>query len=364
MRRWIFLLSAPLLLGCANRALVRFDAISKEASSQDFLAAINQVRKDRSSLYGSQSALLYHMDLGLLYHYANAYDSSVIFLENAVKVHDDLYTHSVTNEAAALLTNDNTRPYRGKAYEIAWLHLFLAFDYLALEHMDDARVEARQAQIFLDEVKRQAGSDAKAYRDDGLCRTVAALIYEALGEKDDALISWYQAVKAYRQAKNPVPPDLARYAYAVLSANGREDDVKELGLDSSAAPADSAFGGGEIVVVGELGRAPTLGENVFWGTWVRDGVLVYHYQDANGHEITQALPAPGLPPQAYQSNRRGHARQHTQSGTTLHVKWSMPALKEVPSQSRLLRVALPQSRQPRTVRARKAPRPEMPRRRR
>ena len=54
-------------MGCANRSLARFDALSKPTQTQDFLAAAKKIRSERSSLYGSQSDLLYYLDLGLLY---------------------------------------------------------------------------------------------------------------------------------------------------------------------------------------------------------------------------------------------------------------------------------------------------------
>ena len=332
MRRWLFLCGTLLFLGCADNRLAHLESIARPAASQNFLAAANQVRDNPA--FFDHSDLLYNMDLGLLYHYAGLYDSSIVFLEKAVKIQEDLYTHSVTNEAAALLTNDNIRPYRGRPYEITSLHLFLALDYLALHRNDDARVEVRQGEIFLDEVHRKNGTDPKAFQDDGAFRMLAALIYEELGEKDNASISLFQAVKAYQEAKQPVPQELARYAYVVLNDNGRSSDIQELGLTPVKPDAqDPVFGATEIVVVGELGRSPVLGETEFWGTWVRDGVIAYHYNDANGNNITGVLPAPGLPPGAYQGG-------NTLSGTTVHVKWTMPALKEVRSQSDVLRVAL------------------------
>ncbi len=341
MRTWMLLLGAllPVLFsGCANKALVRYEKIAKQAASQNYQVAIDRIRKDRSSLYGSQSELLFHMDVGLLFHYAALYDSSNFYLQKAVRLKDELYAKSVTQEAATFLTNDNIRPYRGKQYEITWLHLIMAFNYLAQDKNDDARVEVRQAQLFLDEVKRKAGSDSSSFRDDGLFRTVAALIYEALGEQDDALISLYQAVKAYKDAHLNVPAGLARYAYTALSTHDRQNDVQTLGLTTpnldQAATFSPTFGQTEIIVVGELGQSPTLGETVFWGTWVRDGILVFHYRDAKGNIITEALPAPGLPPSAYGKNSQGGTR----SGTTFHVKWAMPSLREVSSQSQYLRV--------------------------
>jgi len=335
-----FLLASLSLLvaGCANRGLTRFESISKHASTQDYAAAARFLTKERASLYGSQSTLLYYMDVGLLYHYGAAYDSSIVYLTRAVNLQDELYAQSVTNEAASLLVNDNVRPYRGRSYEVVWLHLFLAFDYLALDRSDDARIEMRQAEIFLNEVRRKAGSDPKAYRDDPTFRAFSAMVYEALGERDDAAIAIYAAVKSLRQRKLPVPPGMAAYAWRLLDADDRPDDIRELDLQSyaqtGAAKPARAAGTGEVVVVGELGRSPALGETSFWGTWVRDGVLVYSYRDESGKTVSQALPAPGLPASAYEG------RGSTRSGTTLHIKWAMPSLRDVPSRSRSMQASV------------------------
>ncbi len=275
------------------------------------------------------------MDLGILHHYAGQYDSSIAALSEAVRIHDDLFAKSVTNEAAAFLTNDNIRPYRGKPYEIVLLHEFLAFDYLALGKYDDALVEIRQAQLFLDEVKRKASSGSKEYVDDGMFRYLSAIAYQTAGRRDDAAISMYHAVKAFRQSPVSLPPSVASQAATLLKATDRNNDLGELGLASTpTATADAS--GSEIIVIGHAGRSPTLGQTVFWGTYERDGVLVIHYHNPQGEVTTQVLPAPGLPASEVSKARRG---RRTRSGTTFHVKFSMPAMKDVESKTRFFTVA-------------------------
>jgi hypothetical protein len=136
---------------------------------------------------------------------------------------------------------------------------------------------------------------------------------------------------------------VARQAKASLAAAGREDDIRSLGLDQAPANASTHGGSapaggdeGEIIVVGHAGRAPTVGENVFWGTWVRDGVLVIHWRNSKGEQFTEALPAPGLPRKELEKSERG---RRTRSGTTLHIKFAMPELKTVPSRTRYFTVA-------------------------
>src|SRR3954470_19815933 len=108
MRRWLILGGALLCSGCADNRFARLESIAKPAASQDFLEAAGRVRQERS--FYSHSDVLYNMDLGLLYHYAGKYDSSILFLEKASKIQEDLFTRSVTNEAVSLLVNDNVRP--------------------------------------------------------------------------------------------------------------------------------------------------------------------------------------------------------------------------------------------------------------
>ncbi|HLU69839.1 MAG TPA: hypothetical protein VKZ88_03610 [Fibrobacteria bacterium] len=337
MRPGVFIAACASLLvltGCANRGLVRYDKVVKRATTQDYLEATSYLRAEKADLYGGQSELLYNMDMGLLFHYAGRYDSSIVYFARAADVHDALFTRSVTNEAASLLVNDNARPYRGRPYEILWLRVFQAFNYLAVGNPDGARVEMRQAQLLVDEYRRTA--DAGEYRDDPLYRGTAALVYDLLGERDDAAISVFHAVKFYRDTKAAVPQGLATYACGLLSAADRPDDIRLLALEcpaSALAKRPTATESGEIVVVGMLGRAPAVGETSFQGTWIRDGLLVFHYRDAEGKTVTDALPAPGLPPsEAAKAGR-------TRSGTTLSIKWAMPSLREVPVQSRVLKVA-------------------------
>jgi hypothetical protein len=52
--------------------------------------------------------------------------------------------------------------------------------------------------------------------------------------------------------------------------------------------------------------------------------------------VTQALPAPGLPPSELEKASRG---RRTRSGTTFHVKFALPGVKEVQSATRFFSIA-------------------------
>jgi hypothetical protein len=68
-----------------------------------------------------------------------------------------------------------------------------------------------------------------------------------------------------------------------------------------------------------------MGEKVWWGTWIKDGLLILHHRAADGTNETVTLPAPALP----ESSDSGT----TESGTTFHIKFAVPQIKTFPAQT-------------------------------
>ncbi len=317
------------LLGCANKSLTRFEKIAPEFEKSNFAASAALI-KANPKLYGENTRFLYDMDLGVLYHYMGKYDSSNIYLTQAAQTLDDLYAKSVTNEAGSILLNDNVRPYRSRPYEIVMLHQYMALNYMAVGKLDEALVETRSTQLIFEAWQRKEGK-TKKYVDDGMFHYLSSIAYEGIGQRDNALISLYQSVKAYQQGPFPLPKEVQQTGYYRLKNNGRQSDVELLKLQPVSGLEEPApLGSAEIILVGYAGHGPVLQDNVFWGTYEADGVLVFHYHNAKGDTITQVLPAPGLP--ASEMNKVSQGRRNS-SGTTLHIKFAMPAVKILPSQT-------------------------------
>ena len=95
--------------------MTRYEELAAPMEKNGIAATIESVQKNQDKLYGDNSVFLYHFDLGTLYHYNGDYKKSAAEFENAKQVYEDLYTKSVTNEAASVMTNDNVRPYRARS---------------------------------------------------------------------------------------------------------------------------------------------------------------------------------------------------------------------------------------------------------
>lgn len=324
---WLFV-TVLLLFSCTNKSTQRFDQLSKAASKDDYLGIIQTIKK-KPELYGKLNRFLYYMDIGTLFHYALLHDSSNLYLDKAAQIHQELFTKSITNEASALLTNDNIRPYRSKPYEMIFLHQLMAFNFLAHNDYEACLVESRRTQLLIDEWQRKDKKGIK-YTSDGLFHYTAALAYREIGEPDNASISLFKSIQAYQQGIVSLPTHVNDLAYYTFSQNDRDNDIQLLELQPQHQEKEIIGlkeNETEVILIGYAGRGPILGENMWWGTWVRDGLLVVHYKTADGKQETMTMPAPEIPKEEIKKGKK------TKSGTTLHLKFAMPDIKIFPAKS-------------------------------
>ncbi len=298
MHKQILILIATLLLtSCTTRAIKRLDILSETYEKSGYQGAINQVKKVEKS-YGKQGELLYWADLGSLYHYAGMYDSSNICLEKAFTIFDDLFTKSISNEAASLVTNDNVRPYRSKPYEMIYLHQLAALNYMALGKPDDALVEGRRTQLLIDEWTKKDKRDTRITDDAGF-QYLTALAYGQQNDEGNGSVSLYKAIESARDAGITVPPSLESLSYCTFDKIGRDGDIESLSLKSpencdSTLPLQPKMKSAEVVVVGLLGRGPVLTDEVWWGTWAKGGALILYHRVGDKDEAV-AVSAPYVP---------------------------------------------------------------------
>jgi uncharacterized protein len=316
-------------MSCTTRSMLRFEKFRSVTEKGDFLSTVIDLKK-QPKLYGKNGRFLYNMDIGMLYHFAGMYDSSTAYLLKASKIYDDLFTRSVTNEAASILINDNVRPYRSKPYEITLLHQVLQFNYLSMNLTDEALVEARATQLLFNEWERKNAKDNR-YFTDGMFHYVTSMAYDQEGQTDDAMISLFKAVQAYQQGPVALPPAVSDQAFSLFQKNNRAADIDRLKIRPVSVKPGSLFAieneQTEIVVVGYAGKGPVLVENEWWGDWVKGGVLILHHKASDGRDETMVIPAP-IPVDG-DSRHNGKSKE----AATVFVKVAVPDLKTYSSQT-------------------------------
>jgi len=166
-------------------------------ASGEHAAVVERVRAAKDE-YGPSNAVLYELDMGMALHVAGRYGKSSEHFARAEDRMEEFYTRKVSRAAGAMLANENVEEYRGDPSDRALAHIFHALNYVQSGKLDEALVEVRRLEAFLDERARGMGEGSVSYKDDAFAHYLAALLYEEAGRPDDARISHEAAKKAYR----------------------------------------------------------------------------------------------------------------------------------------------------------------------
>ena len=222
-----------LMLGRADLALIT--AEEKDQSQDDVLASLNK---------------------GMLRRMTGDYAGSNRIFEIAKQKMESLYGISITDTAASVTINDAVRDYKGDRYEQVLLHAYMAMNYLQLGEPDAARVEMLQADVKMMEWGEQPDEDP-------FVRYFSGMIFEALGEYDQALVAYRKAGNIYASTSSAqlvgVPDLLKRDLLRLLALQGLRDEYNKLKAKFDLAgftPKKVEGNAGELIVILNNGLAP------------------------------------------------------------------------------------------------------------
>lgn len=217
-----------------------------------------------------QKEIIVSLDKGMLRRINDDFIGSNQSLEVAKQAIEKLYGTSVTENLAAITINDTSRGYVGDRYEQLLLHAYMAMNYIQLGQLDDARVEMLQANVKMMEWGDEPQEDE--HQEDAFLRYLEGLIYENLGEFDNALISYRKAYTAYKgmagsiNAYHFIPLTLQKDLLRLLA---QQDLLSEYESYKSEfdwpdfAPVKASDQFGELVVILNNGLAPIRSTAVF-----------------------------------------------------------------------------------------------------
>ena len=100
-------------------------------------------------------SLLYHLERGLILHYADRYAESNEAFAAAERLADELYTKSISEGALSLISNDNAISYRPRPFEMAMVPYYKGLNYIYLGDRNAAQVEARRASLQMAKYRRR-----------------------------------------------------------------------------------------------------------------------------------------------------------------------------------------------------------------
>lgn len=198
------------LPGCATYS-AGFYNVEKATADRNLDGAIKSL--DDLKLDGVDETL-HHLNKATLLRLRGNYAESNKHFDAAKSLMEKLNAISVTEQAASVTVNDTMKAYEGLPSEQLMVYAFEALNYLQMGGIDDAAVEARQFDVKQG-VIAEKNKGAK-YLSGAFVRYLNGMVYEAIGEPDDARIEMQKALEGYKAQNSefPIPQklrdDLAR----------------------------------------------------------------------------------------------------------------------------------------------------------
>jgi uncharacterized protein len=256
---------ALLLAGCATHNYNLPNVERRLAADQPELALQSLERQSQS--WGRRDKVLYLLNRAMLLRMQGKLAASNKAFTEAQRLIDKLYGVSVTERIGSVIINDRTRSYVGEEFEQVLLHVYMALNFLEMNQLDAARVEALQIDLLLRQFSKKIAKNK--YIEDAFARYLSGLIYEQEGEWSDALIEYrkaYEAYGEYQRAYGTTLPRSLQYDLLRLTAQlGLADEhqryQQEFGINDDMDDAAYRDGQGQLVFVLHSGLAPVKREN-------------------------------------------------------------------------------------------------------
>ncbi|MBD8514942.1 hypothetical protein Q4491_02020 [Photobacterium sp. 2_MG-2023] len=308
---------AFILSGCANLSgHSLFSHYSASTKSSRHALYQGQIQGALDSLPDEPAgAILDGMERGRLTLLTGDYTASFAALQksdNAVKEQQDAARIQVSeglNQAGSLFTNDNMISYQASDYELGFLHLYLALNYIHNRDLNGALVEMRRANQVQEAARQQRESELASAENqlqkEGLTdnigsvlarypnagQTLAAvqngylfylsgMLYEADGNLNDAYIDFKRAL-----AVAPDNPYVAEAVQRLAERLSMKDDQQLLA--KKYGPWQSPQSGtGRLIILDEQGvvQAPEGWRLPLW------------LYDSQGQSVLYNLALPHYPP--------------------------------------------------------------------
>jgi hypothetical protein len=243
------------LCGCASGYQAKAAAAQHAYFAGDYDRARDLIEKVQPA---PRDRLLFLLDRGIILQAAGNYDESNKALEQAENLADVLFAKSITKETAATLWSEEARDYPGERYEIAMIPVLRMLNYIMLDRWNDALVEVRRLGTT---VERIYGPEQTF--DNAFSIYLSAMIWEALGHLNDAMIDYKKLAKAQAPA-----PYYGNDLKAMSSRLGLPATLPAAGSMAWTKSPDYRGAGGELVVIALMGQSPH-----FVSEWVSTGAF-------------------------------------------------------------------------------------------
>ncbi len=228
LRSAIVILAGLFFSGCGTH--LDYNRLFTQLQNGQCLLATRQIETSRGQ-YGSNAELLYLLDAAMVHLQCRDFEAAQEKFHAAERLAENLWTESISRQAASLVTNEYLIKYAGEDYERALINMMSATGYLQSGEHDEALVECRRLDTLLS-LFNEKYEEKNVYREDAFGRYLSGTLHEADQALDDAFIDYLKAFNAYQDYEahydTPVPPTLVEDLLRMAAAVDRMEEVQAL----------------------------------------------------------------------------------------------------------------------------------------
>lgn len=210
----------------------------------------------------------------------NTEGSRQAFHETDLMIED--FRKKAGNEALAILVNPKVKPYQAEDFEAVMMHYYQAMNYIQLKKYEDAVVECRRMNIYLQKMNDKTKDHKPKYQRDAFAHNLMGMIYESRGKYNDAFIAYRNAYEIYTEDYTKyfmmLPPeqlkkDMLRTADYSGLYDLKAQYEKEFGFSYKRKPREKR----ELILFWETGWAPYKSEwSINFFSTNRNGMFVLY----------------------------------------------------------------------------------------
>jgi len=224
-----------LTISCTTVKQSHYNEVERNLSNNNYDNAIKIIEENKDKEYGKDNRVLYYMNLGWVYHLKGSLIDTQESLKKADDYIQDLFTKSMSKNVASTVTNNkNILPYEGEDFEKIAVNIIKALDYAYHGKLEDATVEARKINEYLNFFNAERKVKT-AYQEDAFGRYLAGILYESQKQYNDAYLSYFKAYKTYKRYelyyKTKTPMYLKKSLKRLMVRYATDDDLSKLKIE-------------------------------------------------------------------------------------------------------------------------------------
>ncbi len=190
----IFVALAALVAACATFYQKTYQVQSNIADG-NFETADRLLAND-TKWAENNHRVLYYMNRGVVSFMMGDHNKSIGYLNQADYYIED-FSKQMGWEALSIVSNPMVKPYRPEDFEAIMVHFYKALNFLSLDDLEGALVEARRVNIKLQQLNDQYKDHKNKYQRDAFAHNLMGMLYEAAGEYNNAFIAYRNALEIY-----------------------------------------------------------------------------------------------------------------------------------------------------------------------